>query len=177
MNICYTTSSTTEELLQILSLQQMNLKSAVSNEEMRQEGFLTVEHDLTLLKRMNDLCPHIIATDDEKVIGYALSMTEDFKDEISVLRPMFNELDTNHIQNFLTMGQICIAKTHRKMGVFKGLYGAMKKFSYPKYDYIITEVDSTNLRSLGAHYSVGFENICTYNCLGQDWELIALKTS
>ncbi len=177
MNIIYTTASTTEELLQILSLQQMNLKSAVSSEEMKQEGFVTVEHDLKLLKRMNDLCPHIIAKDEEKVIGYALSMTEDFKDEISVLRPMFNELDANHIQNFLTMGQICIAKTHRKLGVFKGLYGAMKKFSYPKYEYIITEVDATNTRSLNAHLAAGFEKLCTYHSLGQDWELIALKTS
>ena len=177
MNISYTTASTSEELLQILSLQRMNLKSAISIEEMQHEGFVTVEHDFELLKRMNDYCPHIIAKDNEIVIAYALSMTEDFKDEISVLRPMFNELDANHIQNFLTMGQICIAKTHRKMGVFKGLYGAMKKFSYPKYEYIITEVDATNTRSLNAHLAAGFEKLCTYHSLGQDWELISLKTS
>lgn len=177
MNIIYTTASTTEELLQILSLQQMNLKSAISSEEMKQEGFVTVEHDLRLLKRMNDLCPHIIAKENEKIVAYALCMTENFKDEISVLRPMFNELDAMHVKNFITMGQICISKTHRKMGVFKGLYSAMKRFSYPKYEYIITEVDSTNSRSLGAHYSVGFKKICTYHSLGQNWELISLKTS
>ena len=63
------------------------------------------------------------------------------------------------------------------MGVFKGLYSAMKRFSYPKYEYIITEVDATNTRSLNAHLAAGFEKLCTYHSLGQDWELISLKTS
>lgn len=177
MNIIYTTASTTEELLQILSLQRMNLKSSISAEEMNQEGFVTVEHDLDLLKRMNNACPHIIAKEDEKIVAYALCMTSDFKDEISVLRPMFNELDTKHIQNYITMGQICISKSHRKIGLFKGLYEAMKRSLYPKYEYIITEVDATNTRSLNAHLSTGFEKLCTYHSLGQDWELISLKTS
>jgi len=176
MNLIYTTATTNEELIQILSLQQMNLKSAVSSDEMEKEGFVTVHHTLDVLTRMNNACPHIIAKDGDKVVGYALSMTDDFKDEISVLRPMFTELDNVNIQNFITMGQICVAKTHRKMGIFRGLYNAMKIASYPKYDAIITEVDAINSRSLGAHYAVGFEKICTYSSLGQDWELISLKT-
>ena len=176
MNLIYTTATTNEELIQILSLQQMNLKSSVSSDEMEKEGFVTVHHTLDVLTRMNNACPHIIAKDGDKVVGYALSMTDDFKDEISVLRPMFTELDNVNIQNFITMGQICVAKTHRKMGIFRGLYNAMKIASYPKYDAIITEVDATNSRSLGAHYAVGFEKICTYSSLGQDWELISLKT-
>ncbi|WP_339650621.1 GNAT family N-acetyltransferase [uncultured Maribacter sp.] len=177
MKIHYTTAKTTDELERILSLQKMNLKSAVSSDEMEQEGFVTVHHDLDLLTRMNDACPHIIAKDNDLVVGYALSMTQDFKYEISVLRPMFTELEENKIQNYITMGQICVAKTHRKQGIFRGLYEAMKKASYPTYDAIITEVDATNRRSLGAHYAVGFEKICTYHSLGQDWELISLKTS
>jgi len=177
MSLIYTTATTKEELIQILSLQQMNLKSAVSDLEMQQEGFVTVHHNLDVLTRMNNACPHIIAKDGDKVVGYALSMTDVFKDEISVLRPMFTELENVNIQNFITMGQICVAKTHRKMGIFRGLYNAMKKASYPKYDAIITEVDATNSRSLGAHYAVGFEKICIYHSLGQDWELISLRTS
>ena len=177
MNIQYTTAKRIDEMLQILSLQEMNLKSAVTAIEIAQEGFVTVHHNLDVLTRMNNACPHIIAKDNDLVVGYALSMTEDFKDEISVLRPMFTKLEGNNINNYITMGQICVAKTHRKQGIFRGLYEAMKKASYPTYDAIITEVDATNIRSLGAHYSVGFEKICTYHSLGQDWELISLKTS
>ncbi|TLP72907.1 GNAT family N-acetyltransferase [Maribacter sp. ACAM166] len=177
MNINYTTAKTTEELLQILSLQQINLKSAVTSSEIEQEGFVTVSHNLDLLKNMNEACPHIIAKDDDKVVGYALSMVPSFKNEITVLQPMFQELDRLHIQNYLVMGQICISKNHRKQGIFRGLYEVMKKASYPTYESIITEVDATNTRSLGAHYSVGFENICTYDSLNQDWKLISLRTS
>jgi len=177
MSIYYTSAKTTEELLQVISLQQMNLKSSITTSEMEQEGFVTVHHNLDVLSRMNIACPHIIAKEDDQVVGYALSMTEDFKDEISVLRPMFTELKGIHIHNFITMGQICVAKTHRKRGIFRGLYEAMKKSSYPTYDFIITEVDATNARSLGAHYSIGFKKICTYHSLDQEWELISLKTS
>ncbi|MGB3144241.1 MAG: GNAT family N-acetyltransferase [Maribacter sp.] len=176
MNIEYTTAKTTDELLQILSLQKINLRSSVSAEEIQQEGFVTVSHDLDLLTRMNTACPHIIAKDNDKVVGYALSMVSSFKDEITVLQPMFQELEELHVQNYLAMGQICIAKSHRKQGLFRGLYEAMKKASHPKYEFIITEVDATNSRSLGAHLAIGFDRICTYNSLGQDWELISLKT-
>jgi len=176
MNIEYTTAKTTDELLQILSLQKINLRASVTAEEMQHEGFVTVSHDLDLLTRMNTAFPHIIAKDNDKVVGYALSMVSSFKNEITVLQPMFQELEELHIQNYLAMGQICIAKSHRKQGLFRGLYEAMKKASYPKYEFIITEVDTTNSRSLGAHLAIGFDRICTYHSLGQDWELISLKT-
>lgn len=176
MNIQFTTAKTREELLQILSLQKINLKSSVSASEMEQEGFVTIIHDLDLLQRMNEACPHIIAKDKNKVVGYALRMESRFKKEITLLQPMFEELEGIHMQNFIAMGQICISKTHRKQGIFRGLYETMKKTSYPKYDYIITEVDATNTRSLGAHYAVGFEKVCTYHSLGQDWDLISLRT-
>ena len=165
MDIRYAHAQTTDELLQILSLQKMNLKTLVSAAEMAEEGFVTVEHNFDLLKRMNDACAHIIAKDGDKVVGYALSMTSDFKDEITVLRTMYDELESMVIKNFIAMGQICIAKSHRKMGIFKGLYAAMKQCSHPKYAYIVTEVDATNKRSLGAHYAAGFEKVCTLSFL------------
>lgn len=177
MNIKYTPATTAEELVQLLSLQRMNLKSAVSELEMAHEGFVTVSHDLGLLKRMNDACAHILAKDGNKVVAYALSMDPSFNGEIPVLQPMFDELKKRNILDFLVMGQICVAKTHRKQGIFRGLYEEMKKASHPKYATIITEVDASNTRSLGAHIAIGFEKICAYHSLGQDWELICLKTS
>lgn len=176
MRIEYTPATTAEELVQIMSLQKMNLKSAISELEMAHEGFVTVSHDLELLKRMNDVCSHILAKDRDKVVGYALSMDPGFNKEIPVLQPMFDELKKRNIHDFLVMGQICVAKTHRKQGIFRGLYAAMKKAAYPKYATIITEVDTSNTRSLGAHVAIGFKKIGTYHSLGQNWELISLKT-
>jgi len=42
---------------------------------------------------------------------------------------------------------------------------------------MIPEVNGTNPQSLGAHYSVGFEKILIYYCLGQYWELIFFADS
>lgn len=176
MRIEYTPATTAEELVQIMSLQKMNLKSAISELEMAHEGFVTVSHDLELLKRMNDVCSHLLAKDRDKVVGYALSMDPSFNEEIPVLQPMFDELKKRNIHDFLVMGQICVTKTHRKQGIFRGLYAAMKKAAYPKYATIITEVDTSNTRSLGAHVAIGFKKTCTYHSLGQNWELISLKT-
>ena len=50
--ITYTQASTLKELEQILALQQQNLIQNISAEERKNEGFLTVEHDMDILKAM-----------------------------------------------------------------------------------------------------------------------------
>lgn len=74
MHIVFTTATCREELLQILSLQRIHLKSAVLEFELAQEGFVTVEHTYELLERMSQVCAHIIAKDGESVVGHALTM-------------------------------------------------------------------------------------------------------
>ena len=91
--ITYKRAETDEELLQILTLQQSNFSSSISEEEKIKEGFVTVQHDFDILKSMNDKCQHIIATHDHKVIGYALSMVKEFQDKVEVLKPMFQEIE------------------------------------------------------------------------------------
>ena len=54
-NIQYTTAKTIEDLRQILLLQQENLESSITQEELHQEGFVTVHHSLELLKEINFL--------------------------------------------------------------------------------------------------------------------------
>jgi hypothetical protein len=67
--IQYKTASSSEELHQILALQKSNLPISISSEEKDQEGFLTVDHEFDILKRMNDVCPHIIAVDNNVLAG------------------------------------------------------------------------------------------------------------
>lgn len=110
----YKITSTEEEMQQILSLQQQNLQKNISEEERKKQGFVTVKHSLRLLKKMHDKQPHIIAKEEDKVVGYALSMHEFFKNEIPILVPMFNVIETSLEKplNFLVMGQICIDKEY-----------------------------------------------------------------
>ena len=174
--ITYTISTSDEELKQILDLQKRNLLISVSEEDQITEGFVTVEHDLDLMKAMHNKCPHILAKDGSKVVGYALSMHRDFGDTIEVLKPMFQQLRLySAYTNFVVMGQVCIDKTYRKQGVFRNLYKTMQEHLLPEFSAIITEVDAKNSRSLDAHYAVGFKDLGRYTVGEQEWVLIVLK--
>lgn len=173
-NITYTTTTSIDELQQILKLQQSNLPASISNNEKEKEGFVTVQHDLEILKKMHHLEPHIIAKDDNNVIGYALSMVRSFKEDIDVLKPMFVKIDhlLNADTSYIVMGQVCIDKEYRKQGIFRGLYHKMQEELNNKYDVLITEVAANNTRSLNAHYAIGFTDLLVYEADGVTWHLV-----
>jgi predicted GNAT family N-acyltransferase len=172
--ITYKRAKTDEELQQILKLQQSNFSSSISEEEKAKEGFVTVRHDFDILKSMNEKCQHIIAIHDNKVIGYALSMVKEFQEKVEVLKVMFVEIEKHKESqhSYLVMGQVCVDKEFRKKGVFRGLYTFMRQELYKQYDFLITEIDSSNSRSIDAHYAVGFKKLHTYYANNQDWEIV-----
>lgn len=179
-NITYHRASTTEELNQILKLQEQNLRDLISEEQKQVDGFVTLKHDFKMLKKMNDACMHSIAKQDGKVIGYALSMLRGFKNDIPLLLPMFQKIDAalkkqNDTLNYIVMGQICVDKSCRSKGVFRGLYNYMASELKHKFNAIITKVDTKNIRSSNAHKAVGFEVLKTYTSNNQLWEVIILK--
>lgn len=180
--IRYKTASTPQELEQILKLQRTNLPEAVSAQEQKTQGYVTVHHDFDILKRMNDVCPHIIAVDGDQVVGYTLCMHPKFGDEIEVLRAMFRkirEIRSTDRQtskdDFMVMGQVCVDKKYRRQGVFRKLYETMLETIRPQFKSIITEVDVNNPRSLQAHYGIGFTLLAKYSSDSRDWELIELR--
>ncbi|MAN59708.1 MAG: GNAT family N-acetyltransferase, partial [Flavobacteriaceae bacterium] len=151
-----TQATTDKDLREILHLQQLHLPDALTSEEI-QDGFVTVSHSLSLLRKMNEACPHTIAKDDDRVVGYALSMHPKFKDEIDILKPMFVEIDstirtlptkTKKAPCYMVMGQICITKSYRRQGLFRSLYDSMAAHLPAVFEYIITEVDLANTHSL-----------------------------
>jgi len=173
--VFYKRAKTIQELNQILDLQQANILSSISKNERLEEGFVTVHHTFKVLKAMNDKCPHIIAKFEDKVIGYTLCMLRDFKEDIDILKPMFKQIDSclPRNQSYIVMGQVCIDKSFRKQGVFRGLYNFMKEELKSTYDLLITEVDQNNLRSMNAHIAIGFKHMHSYNSKGQDWALVS----
>jgi len=175
--VVYKQAESLKELEQILDLQQRNLPKNISQEESTKEGFVTVEHTLDLLKSMNDVCGHIIAVDDGQVVGYALCMHPQFAEDIEVLRPMFGEIDKalESKLNYMAMGQICVAKSHRGQGIFRKLYQTMQEKLPEGFDTIITEVDGKNKRSLAAHTAIGFQELKRYYALDKEWVIIILQ--
>ncbi|WP_452596984.1 N-acetyltransferase family protein [Pontimicrobium sp. MEBiC01747] len=179
-NITYHRVKTEKELNAILTLQQENLPESLTDGDKVKEGFVSIKHDLDILKRMNTACAHCIAKQDDKVVGYTLSMLQSFKTEIPLLIPMFNEIDKellkqNKTLSYVVMGQICIDKSMRGQGVFRGLYNYMAQELKSNFNAIITEVDAKNIRSSNAHKAVGFEILKEYESNNRVWELIILN--
>ena len=179
MAIDYTRARSRNELKQILSLQEENLKEILSPADADREGFVSVVHTLELLEEMNEVCPHILAKSGTAVVGYALCMHPDFSEAIPMLRPMFRKVRSliGPGHRFVIMGQICIDKSWRKKGIFRGLYSSMREVLRSEFDSIITEVDDTNQRSLTAHLAVGFNTLEVYPSGDRTWHLIQLSTS
>lgn len=173
----YKQARTKEEIRQILALQKQNLPKNLNEKEIREQGFLTVEHSFDLLWEMNTVFPHTLATENGKVIGYALSMTQKFALDIPILKSMFEEIGKVFKgKAFIVMGQICIAKTHRGQGVFRELYKNMQVYTQDRFGSIITEVDVKNIRSMNAHKAIGFRELSQHASDGKVWSLIQLSS-
>ncbi|MEL6835080.1 MAG: GNAT family N-acetyltransferase [Bacteroidota bacterium] len=177
-------AATEADLPKILALQQANLPKAISAAEALEQGFLTVEHDLSLLGDMNDACAHTIAKAGDDLAGYVLSMTRDFSGRIPILVPLFELIDTLSWKGrsvldvpYILMGQVCVAKAHRGQGVFKGLYREMQKRMAANFELIITEISTRNTRSIRAHQKVGFVDMHRYQAPdGENWVVVGLET-
>jgi hypothetical protein len=180
----FTTVSTADEVSEILELQAANHPSVLTSETMAREGFVTVRHDASVLRRMNEAAPAIIAKAGTRVVGYALVMPRSFAAAVPILRPLFDLLDTlswNGVSlrgnpRWFVMGQICIADRYRGVGIFDGLYRTMAERYGDRFDFTVTEVAARNPRSLRAHARVGFRRLHVYpdTSTGEEWHVIAL---
>ena len=182
MDIQYTTAQNELDLQGILDLQQLNLAKNVSAQEALEQGFLTVEHNLELLTRMNTPYPHVIAKVGEQVVGYTLVMLKELKYDIPILFPMFEQIEQINYQgklvsahDYFVMGQVCVASAYRSQGVFANLYQTLKTKMSPYYSLVVTEVAFRNTRSMRAHEKVGFKVIKDYRSEeeGEHWAIVA----
>lgn len=178
--IKYTLLSTDDEIHQLLALQQANLPKKITHEEAKEQGFVTVEHDFELMQAMNNAKAHVIAKDQDTIVGYCLVMLESFQDRIEVLQPMFEVFSHLTYQEkalleyrFFVIGQICVDKAYRGQGIFDGMYQALQKQYTQQFDFVVTEVATRNVRSSKAHDRVGFELLHRYtDPRGEEWDII-----
>ncbi|MFP2924126.1 GNAT family N-acetyltransferase [Pyxidicoccus sp. 3LG] len=167
------------ELEQILVLQKKNLKQTLPAEEMRAQGFVTVQHDLAALEQMHALAPSIVAHHGEELAGFALTMPRECRALMPVLVPMFDLFDRLDYggrplndYRYYVMGQICIDKAHRGAGLFDRLYEKHRELYRGQFDFIVTEVSTSNLRSMRAHERVGFKTLHTFRDATDEWAVV-----
>ena len=176
----YTTSKTDSDLSGIIDLQKSNLAQNLTKTEMQRQGFLTVAHSLSTLKKMQAQERNIIIKDQNKIIGYLLAMTKKSRLDIPILIPMFEIFDKVQYNgklvseyNYIVVGQVCINKNNRGKGLLNNCYEIYKNYFKNKYDFAITEIATTNKRSINAHKRIGFEEIYKFKDFNStEWSIV-----
>ena len=171
--------SSREELLQIYQLNQQNLRQNLTIEEQKKEGFVTWLYPVKLLEQMHRLAPAVIVKDGDIVAAYALTTLKEASAFHPDLELMFRNLEQVRYKQkelfsyrFYCMGQICVAKEYRGRGIVKALYQKHKEVYGARYEFILTEVSTSNRPSLIAHEKAGFTTIYTYRDPMDEWNVI-----
>jgi L-amino acid N-acyltransferase YncA len=107
-------------------------------------------------------------------------MLKEISPLIPVLMPMFEMFNTLSYNGrvlssykYYVMGQICVAESHRGQGVFQQLYDGHRKFYSNQFELCLTEVSSSNTRSMRAHEKVGFRTIHSFEDNTDRWNILA----
>lgn len=155
-----------DELEGISILNHKNHKNSISAEEKISEGFVSWEYDIELLKKMNAIAPSVIARENEIITGYALTAFKEaalFHKELSLLiekiDPVLYEGRPLSSYRYYLMGQICIDKSYRGMGLVEKLYHLHRELYGRQFDFIATTIATDNTRSVKAHERIGFKEI------------------
>ena len=169
----------TSELEQIAALSKENLRNDLSVEEKKAQGFITWEYTLPLLEKLHAIAPAVIVKYEEEVAGYALTARKEAAAVLPVLKDMIHHLEPLSFKGkplsdyrYYIMGQICIAKAHRGKGLFDQLYQHHKKVYQAQYELLVTEISTSNDRSLKAHQNTGFQTIHTYQDTMDEWDVV-----
>jgi ribosomal protein S18 acetylase RimI-like enzyme len=171
--------SSKDELNAIAELQHLNLRQNISTEEALGQGFLTAEYSMDVLEGMHAQEPAIIAMDGNTLAGYALVATKSTRNSHPLLADLFAAIDRLEYKNtplkglnYVVVGQLCVAREFRGQGLVSKLYNQFRDSLAGNYIYCVTDVATTNQRSLNAHSKAGFTVINHTEYAGVGWEVV-----
>lgn len=176
-----TTVSSDGDVRGILALQQKNLKKNLTPEQIQSQGFVTVEHEYSVLKAMNNAQPSVIVKDGDTVVAYCLAMLPEFRNGVPELKTLFEAIDEIDYDeqklkdfNYVVMGQVCVGEGYRSMGFFDGMYQKLREELAAKFEMCVTDISTNNTRSLKAHARVGFIPVKDFHdaALGEVWRVV-----
>lgn len=176
-----TTVRSEADIQGILALQRANLRQNLPANVQAEQGFVTVQHDPSVLTRMNQAAPSIIAKDGEIVVGYCLTMLPEFGADVPELKSLFASIDALTYAGrpvreyaYYVMGQVCVADGYRGQQLFDRMYEHHRDTHGGQYQLLITDISEKNTRSLRAHARVGFSPLHSFNNpdLGETWVVV-----
>ncbi|MFM2266602.1 MAG: hypothetical protein RL757_42, partial [Bacteroidota bacterium] len=134
-----------DEIDALLDLQRENLKSNLTESEIAQQGFVTFVYTPQDMADMMAEAPQIIVKHDDLIVGYALVVTQKYAATNASLNAVLQLVNTLDYQNeplkgkaFYFVGQVCVRKGYRGMGIFDKLYAGHRSLLSAQYDYTIT---------------------------------------
>jgi hypothetical protein len=170
---------TEQELIGLKQLQTNNLRRLIGEEEAMKEGFVTSEYALSLLQQMHEIHPSIIVKEGEEVVGYTIVTNKEVYGAHPELDHLFNTLDTTEYKgallknsNYILIGQVCMAKSHRGQGWVPKMYDYYKSLHAKNYQYLVTDISQANKRSVRMHNKIGFETIGVIEQVGTGWDIV-----
>lgn len=164
------------DLEQIIALQRLNHAHMVAAESLSTEGFVTMAYTVPELQRMCGRYRHVVAKSEGQVVGYALVMLKESRQDFPFLDGVFAEAEAIAAgRTWFVMGQVCIDHSFRGQGIFRRLYHGLREQMRADFDMVVTEVSTRNARSMGAHLGVGFRDltkagpVSEWRVIGWDW--------
>ncbi|MBC7849719.1 MAG: GNAT family N-acetyltransferase [Chitinophagaceae bacterium] len=180
MMVHATTVASEHELHQILDLQKQNLKQFLGETEKQEQGFVTMSFTIPMLKALHEMAPSVIVKNDRnELLAYAIVFLQEGRAFYPEMEPIFRNFERVNWKekifssyNYYIMGQICVAKEARGTGAFDMLYQKHKELYQQKYDCVVTEIATSNHRSLNAHKRVGFQTLSTHTDEYDEWNVV-----
>jgi ribosomal protein S18 acetylase RimI-like enzyme len=174
--------SNNSDLEAIRNLQQLNLKENISPLEAEDQGFLTASYSMEFLTQMHEASPAIVAKDGDRIAGYALVAVQSVRQNHDLIEGLFNAIDVLPFDGksmaelkYVVVGQLCVAKEYRGMGLVQKMYNHFRDCLQDTYDYCATDVAQANIRSLKAHKKTGFQVAGTLTYGGVPWDIVVWK--
>ena len=135
---------------------------------------------LGMLEAMHQFAPSVVIKKADTVVAYAIVFLKEGRNVYPAMEPMFNNFEKITWRNkpfvnyhYYIMGQICIAKEYRGLGLFEKLYHKHKELYQSEYDCIVTSISESNYRSLRAHERFGFKTISAHSDAIDRWKVVA----
>jgi hypothetical protein len=174
-----TTAVKDEDLQQILDLQAQNLKQNLSDRIRKEQGFVTMQFSISMLRALKYLSPSIVLKIDNQILAYALVFLKkgiDFYPEMNSLIENLRNIQWKGKRlsdwNYYIMGQVCVAENLRGTGAFDLLYHKHRELMGSKYDCLVTEIATSNTRSLRAHQRIGFKPVAVHRDELDEWQVV-----
>lgn len=171
-----------EDFSAILKIQSANYVGNVPAAE-RGDGFLSAEFTPEQVAAMAGDLGIIVASDARSVMGYLCGFRCEFNHGSPVLARMLETFDSVTYEGkplssyrVFIYGPVCIDRRHRRRGLLRGLYEALKREVAGEFEVGVAFVARDNAHSLKAHVAgLGMMEVGDFEVKGNVYVTLAFE--